>query len=93
MDSFFKGYNATVLAYGQSGSGKTYSMGFGKLKDYNGNDIGVIPRVLTELFLRIEELKEIKCTVKVSFLEVNAFFFFFFFFYINISVFCFLLVL
>ena len=87
LDSLFKGYNATVLAYGQTGSGKTYSMGSGSLQDYNSDGIGVIPRVLTELFRRIEEHKEIKFTVKVSFVEVNAFFLFFFI--LNISVFCF----
>ena len=32
--------------------------------------VGVIPRVLNDLFRRIEEAKDIKFTVKVSFVEV-----------------------
>jgi Kinesin motor domain len=26
IDAFMKGFNSTIFAYGQSGSGKTYSM-------------------------------------------------------------------
>lgn len=29
VDGFFAGYNATVLAYGQTGAGKTFTMGSG----------------------------------------------------------------
>ena len=74
LNSLFKGYNATVLAYGQAGSGKTHSMGSGSLQDYDSYGIGVIPRVLTELFRRIENHREIQFTVKVSFVEVIFFF-------------------
>jgi microcompartment protein CcmL/EutN len=88
VDSLFKGYNATVLAYGQTGSGKTHTMGSGYLTsckaavglvtkgpssiDIN-DEFGVIPRVLNDLFLKIEDEKEkddVKFTVKVSFVEV-----------------------
>jgi len=51
--SCLKGYNATVLAYGQTGSGKTHTM----LGDKEGENIGVIPRALDGLFLRLDELK------------------------------------
>ena len=46
-DTIVQGCNATVLAYGQSGAGKTYTM-FGD----NGNR-GIIPRALDEIFSRI----------------------------------------
>jgi kinesin family protein 4/21/27 len=45
--SLFKGYNITVLAYGQTGFGKTYSMGTA----YTGEeDMGVIPRAINDIF-------------------------------------------
>lgn len=76
MDTFFGGYNVTVLAYGQTGSGKTYSMGTcatintSSVDDEMNN--AVIPRVIQEIFTRIEKQKD-KCDflVKVSFLEVR----------------------
>lgn len=37
MDGFFNGYNATVLAYGQTGAGKTFTMG-------SGNNAGFAPQ-------------------------------------------------
>ncbi|KAL8487529.1 hypothetical protein ACS0TY_024002 [Phlomoides rotata] len=64
----FQGYNATVLAYGQTGSGKTYTMGTG-LKD--GYQTGLIPKVMNELFSKIEALKhEIEFQLHVSFIEI-----------------------
>ena len=44
----FQGFNATVLAYGQSGAGKTYTM-FGAEK----SEQGIIPRSVKEIFRRI----------------------------------------
>jgi len=32
MDQVWAGYSATVLAYGQTGAGKTYTMGTGRGK-------------------------------------------------------------
>ena len=55
-------YNATVLAYGQTGSGKTYTMGTGfelskesfqsssHLQSSPGEQIGIIPRAIHQLF-------------------------------------------
>jgi Cdc6-like AAA superfamily ATPase len=43
------GYNATILAYGQTGTGKTYTMeGF----KFNQQDEqrGIIPRAMEEIF-------------------------------------------
>ena len=48
VDAVLTGFNATVLAYGQSGAGKTFTM-FG---DDDGR-LGIIPRALAEMFQRI----------------------------------------
>jgi len=48
VDAVLKGFNATVLAYGQSGAGKTFTM-FG---DDSGRP-GIIPRAVAEIFQRI----------------------------------------
>jgi kinesin family protein 4/21/27 len=87
LNALFNGYNATVLAYGQTGSGKTYSMGSGYLDLYDAfnneqmstrnindlEDVGIIPRVLTDLFARIDEEQaksSVKFRVTVSFVEI-----------------------
>lgn len=47
--SVLEGYNATILAYGQTGTGKTHTMeGF----KYSGGDPhrGIIPRSMEEIF-------------------------------------------
>ncbi|GIX96343.1 chromosome-associated kinesin KIF4 [Caerostris darwini] len=68
----FEGYNVTILAYGPTGSGKTYTMG----TDYNPrntshSDIGIIPRGITEIFRVVESQQEtIDFLIKVSFLEL-----------------------
>ncbi|CAL1272770.1 unnamed protein product [Larinioides sclopetarius] len=68
----FEGYNVTILAYGPTGSGKTYTMG----TDYNpktavNSDIGIIPRGISEIFRVIESQKDsVDFLVKVSFLEL-----------------------
>jgi hypothetical protein len=72
------GINSTVFAYGATGSGKTHTMmGYG-----NGEDSGVIPRALSDIFRRIEhdkakeedskgpEYAETKITVELAYMEV-----------------------
>ena len=68
-----KGYNGTVLAYGQTGSGKTYSMGSAHCVSEVGithTTTGIIPRVVHDIFKRIEEKKNFDFVVKVSYVEV-----------------------
>ncbi|KAI8913950.1 hypothetical protein DFJ77DRAFT_55159 [Powellomyces hirtus] len=62
VDGFLEGYNATVLAYGQSGTGKTYTMGSASPYTLNGSkptDIsphdGIIPRAVRDIFACIEQ--------------------------------------
>ncbi|XP_033743616.1 chromosome-associated kinesin KIF4A-like [Pecten maximus] len=69
----FKGYNATVVAYGQTGSGKTYSMGGcyeESLKEEEAM-MGIIPRVLSELFEGIQARQDYEFTTKVSYIEIH----------------------
>ena len=40
VDSIFKGFNGTILAYGQTSAGKTYTM-YGSEKNR-----GIIPRII-----------------------------------------------
>ena len=64
------GYNCTIFAYGQTGTGKTYTMS-GDMTDTLGilsDNAGIIPRVLYSLFHKLQETAE--STVKCSFIEL-----------------------
>jgi kinesin family protein 11 len=71
LEEMLAGYNCTIFAYGQTGTGKTYTMSgdmadtFGLLSDA----AGIIPRVLYWLFQRLET-DQIECSVKCSFIEL-----------------------
>lgn len=81
--SALQGYNCTVLAYGQTGAGKTYSMlgppnvtlragmanGTCSFHESPPQHIGIIPRALAELFQRGKEQGD-ELTVACSYLEV-----------------------
>ncbi|NXL71488.1 KI21A protein, partial [Leptocoma aspasia] len=55
IEGCFEGYNATVLAYGQTGAGKTYTMGTGFDMNTSEEEQGIIPRAISHLFSGIEE--------------------------------------
>ncbi|WRT66280.1 uncharacterized protein IL334_003233 [Kwoniella shivajii] len=62
VDEFIKGHNVTFLAYGQTSSGKSYSMGTtGEDIDYSGAEFtprtGLIPRTVHTIFDRAEEIR------------------------------------
>lgn len=51
VDSFLQGYNVSILAYGQSGAGKSYTMGTsGAAEQFDPTAKGIIPRAATHLF-------------------------------------------
>ncbi|KAF7512179.1 hypothetical protein GJ744_002341 [Endocarpon pusillum] len=51
VTSFVQGYNVSILAYGQSGSGKSYTMGTSGPSEQNDPHVmGVIPRAASHLF-------------------------------------------
>lgn len=64
------GFNCTIFAYGQTGTGKTYTMS-GDITDMLplSDNAGIIPRVLHGLFARLEN-EECENSVKVSFIEL-----------------------
>ena len=65
------GYNCTIFAYGQTGTGKTYTMS-GDMNDQFGmlsDAAGIIPRALHALFTKLE-LDDAESSVKVSFIEL-----------------------
>ena len=69
--SVLEGYNATLLAYGQTGTGKTYTMeGF----KYNSTDPqrGIVPRSSEEIFKYIESSQNANTTfmVRASYLQI-----------------------
>ncbi|KAF9937656.1 kinesin motor protein cin8 [Modicella reniformis] len=71
LDEVLTGYNCTIFAYGQTGTGKTFTME-GDLRDNFGEcsrDAGIIPRTLYTLFAALET-KGTEYTVRVSFLEL-----------------------
>ncbi|KAL7066873.1 kinesin motor domain-containing protein [Cryptosporidium serpentis] len=68
VDQLFKGINGTVLAYGQTSSGKTFTME-GVIGD--NEKMGVIPRMVHDVFGMISNAEEhIEFQLKVSICEV-----------------------
>ncbi|ESL06400.1 hypothetical protein TRSC58_05928, partial [Trypanosoma rangeli SC58] len=71
VDSVLEGYNATVFAYGQSGSGKTHTM-MGIID--NPELQGITPRCFSHIFERIFAMKEAspntQFSMYVSFIEI-----------------------
>eukprot|EP00038_Savillea_parva_P011141 m.195399 g.195399 ORF g.195399 m.195399 type:complete len:1050 (-) comp19472_c0_seq1:183-3332(-) len=70
-----EGYNCTVFAYGQTGTGKTHTMeGVRTDKVHTSykddRDSGLIPRALHHLFEVLESNPETEFSVRVSFLEI-----------------------
>ncbi|XP_028603537.2 kinesin-like protein KIF21A isoform X4 [Podarcis muralis] len=54
IEGCFEGYNATVFAYGQTGAGKTYTMGTGFDVNIMEEEQGIIPRAVKHLYKCIE---------------------------------------
>lgn len=84
-DDLFQGYNCTILAYGQTGAGKTFTMGTAPVEgggddgdgatDDTGTDeitdgCGIIPRAVRDLFHQIGERCDGEAHVELSYLEV-----------------------
>ncbi|CAJ1948905.1 unnamed protein product [Cylindrotheca closterium] len=70
-EDLFKGFNCTILAYGQTGAGKTFSMGTAAGQDPEIKEMdGVIPRACMDLFVNIMTKCDGNAQVELSYLEV-----------------------
>jgi ABC-type branched-subunit amino acid transport system ATPase component len=69
VESIFEGFNGTIFAYGQTSSGKTFTMQ-GLIDDevYQG----IIPRINRQVFELIQERKnsQTEFTVTISMMEI-----------------------
>ncbi|KAI1378843.1 kinesin-domain-containing protein, partial [Hypoxylon crocopeplum] len=71
LEEMLGGYNCTIFAYGQTGTGKTYTMS-GDMNDTLGllsDAAGIIPRVLHSLFNKLD-MEDTESFVKCSFIEL-----------------------
>ena len=66
LESVMEGYNGTIFAYGQTGTGKTYTM---EGSD-NERDKGIIPRSIDWIFDNIKNYPAQQFLVRVSFVEI-----------------------
>ncbi|KAK6094660.1 Kinesin- motor protein [Batrachochytrium dendrobatidis] len=68
LSEVLMGYNCTIFAYGQTGTGKTHTME-GDLAVQGSPDAGIIPRTLYSLFDTLER-ETAEYSVRVSFIEL-----------------------
>lgn len=69
VESVMQGFNGTVFAYGQTSSGKTFTMTGSSIDDQVNR--GIIPRMVRTVFQQIHDSTEsIEFTVKVAYSEI-----------------------
>lgn len=76
IDEVLQGYNCTIFAYGQTGTGKTFTMEGERTNDgdFSWQDdplAGIIPRAMHQLFEQLNSMEDCaEYSVRVSFLEI-----------------------
>ncbi|XP_005094304.1 kinesin-like protein KIF11-B isoform X2 [Aplysia californica] len=75
VEEVLSGYNCTIFAYGQTGTGKTFTMEGERSENASmGWDedpmTGIIPRALHQIFEELQRQTEVEFSVRVSFLEL-----------------------
>jgi kinesin family protein 5 len=69
VNDVLAGYNGTVMAYGSTGSGKTYTMEGDSGE--NAEFLGIIPRMVATLFDGIDSVADtVEFTLKLSAIEI-----------------------
>eukprot|EP01029_Cantina_marsupialis_P005141 TRINITY_DN154_c0_g1_i1.p1 TRINITY_DN154_c0_g1~~TRINITY_DN154_c0_g1_i1.p1 ORF type:complete len:894 (+),score=172.22 TRINITY_DN154_c0_g1_i1:98-2779(+) len=68
VESSLEGYNATIFAYGQTGTGKTFTME----GDDSGEHRGIIPRAIEQIFQHIQNSvsPRMRFLVRASYLQI-----------------------
>ncbi|KAM5474993.1 hypothetical protein MauCBS54593_001464 [Microsporum audouinii] len=67
VNSFIQGYNVSILAYGQSGAGKSYTMGTsGPSEQSDSKAMGIVPRAAQMLFEKLTGMPTHNRTVSGS---------------------------
>jgi kinesin family protein 6/9 len=61
------GVNGTILAYGQTGAGKSFTM-IGDTRNYAHR--GIAPRAIAQVFEEVENRIELSYTIRVSYMEI-----------------------
>lgn len=64
IDSVFRGFNATILAYGQTGTGKSFTISGTRTEP------GIIPRAVEDIFTKINEARDTQFLLRASFLQL-----------------------
>lgn len=67
VENVLSGYNGTIMAYGQTGAGKTFTMS-GSKRSFE--DRGVCARALSRIFQHVQQDAEHSYAVRVSYIEV-----------------------
>lgn len=61
------GVNGTILAYGQTGAGKSFTM-IGDTRNYQHR--GIAPRAIAQVYEEVENRIELSYSIKVSYMEI-----------------------
>ncbi|XP_074642066.1 kinesin-like protein KIF11-A [Tubulanus polymorphus] len=74
LDEVLLGYNCTIFAYGQTGTGKTFTMEGERSPDcdlsWEDDPLaGIVPRTMNQLFHRLQQ-QDIEYSVRVSYMEL-----------------------
>lgn len=69
VDSVLEGFNGTIFAYGQTGTGKTYTME-GLRKSNTDEHIGIMPRAFKQIFQHVDSHKDVQFLISASYLEI-----------------------
>lgn len=65
LQSVLDGYNGTVMAYGQTGTGKTYTLG--RLGEDDASERGIMVRALEDIIANTSTTSD---NVEISYLQV-----------------------